>query len=416
MNRKSILMGLLVLVLVFFGQASGLVFFHRMSAAIGLTWLAALVWARSGLNLLNASVEAATAIAQTGVPFTYTVTVDSWAWWPRPPLVLTLTGVPMAPGQPSEFRVPLKPNEEPIWQVDVVYPRRGIHSAPDVAITSSDPFGIFTFRRVFPQAAQVTIYPRTVELPAFQWPQESARTAEGQAHALRWSFPRGGVEVATVREATPSHSLSRIHWPSTARIGRPMVKEFETSSNWEAWVVTDLDASAHLPDPPPGTDELAVTAAASILRQALARGMPVGLALTGERLVQSRLEPGPRTMDSVLQALVQTPVQPGADLAALMLNPDVPWGSGAYMALITTTRQRHWPWVVEQLTDAGVQVVVVLVKAPVQESGEGAPGAGPPLPLAALPGVPVWTVASIQELAEALEWPAGMPVARGARL
>ena len=349
------------------------------------------------------------------MPFTFTVTVDSWAWFPRPPLVLTLTGVPMAPGQPADFRVPLKPGEEPKWQVSVVYPRRGVHPAPDVAITSSDPFGIFTFRRVFSQAMEVTVYPRTVELPAFQWPQESARTAEGQAHALRWSFPRGGVEVATVREATSSDTLNRIHWPSTARIGRPMVKEFETSSSGEAWVVIDLDVSAHLPDPPPGTDELAVTAAASILRQALARGMPVGLALTGDRLIQTRLEPGPRTMDSVLQALVQTPVHPGSGLAPLLLNPDAPWGGGAHLALITTSRQPDWPWVAQQLTDAGVQVVVVLIRAPATEGEENAPGAEPSPPLAALPQVPVWSVASIEALAEVLEWPAGVPTARGVR-
>ena len=83
-----------------------MVFFHRMGAAMALVWLTALVWARSGLYRLDVTVDVPTQEARSGTPITFSITVDSWAWWPRPPLLLTLVAVQPAPGQPAIYRVP----------------------------------------------------------------------------------------------------------------------------------------------------------------------------------------------------------------------------------------------------------------------------------------------------------------------
>ena len=390
-----------------------MVFFHRMGAAMALVWLTALVWARSGLYRLDVTVDVPTQEARSGTPITLSITVDNWAWWPRPPLLLTLVAVQPAPGQPAIYRVPIRRGEEASWQVEVLYPRRGTHRAPAVSIASSDPFGLFTFRQLFSQDAYLTVYPQTVELAAFRWPQEGARTSERDANIPRWRLLRGGVEVVTVREAAPGDDLNRIHWPSTARTGRLMLKEFEPGSSRNAWVVLDLEARAHLPDPPPGTDELAATAAASMTHQALLQGLPVGLAITGERLLQTHLEPGPRAMEAVLQMLAQVSLEPTLGLAPLLLDPEAPWGPGDTIVLITTTLQPDWSPAVHGLTDTGMQVLVVLVEAPSDAGGGQRPqqasiastSTAPHAGRMAMPQGTVQTVASAMDLAERLTWP-----------
>jgi uncharacterized protein (DUF58 family) len=48
------------------------------------------------------------------------------------------------------------------------------------------------------------------------------------------------TNVAGVREYAPGDSFNRIHWPSTARAGRLIVKEFELDPTADIWLFLDM--------------------------------------------------------------------------------------------------------------------------------------------------------------------------------
>lgn len=132
--------------------------------------------------------------------------------------------------------------------------RRGRYVFDPVRLSIEDPFGLARAELVRGEQEALVVYPQLVDLPAL--------FSEGGSHAqdgrrLLMQRPTG-YELHSVREHMQGESLRAVHWPSTARRGRLMVKELEDAPRDE--VVVLLDATD------PSTFDLAVRAAGSILR------------------------------------------------------------------------------------------------------------------------------------------------------
>jgi uncharacterized protein (DUF58 family) len=54
--------------------------------------------------------------------------------------------------------------------------------------------------------------------------------------------------VASVRDYAPGDSFNRIHWPSTARTGQLIVKEFELDPMADIWLFLDLEKRVQVGD------------------------------------------------------------------------------------------------------------------------------------------------------------------------
>jgi len=50
-------------------------------------------------------------------------------------------------------------------------------------------------------------------------------------------------DASTIREFVPGHAFKRIHWLSTARTGRIMVKEFDLEPSVGVWLLLDMQRS-----------------------------------------------------------------------------------------------------------------------------------------------------------------------------
>jgi uncharacterized protein (DUF58 family) len=119
---------------------------------------------------------------------------------------------------------PLSARGEAEARVEVVPLRRGPLRFESVTVARPDPFGLFRgFTRV-PLPETVLILPKRYPLPDITLPGTR-------------SYQRGGVALATaigeseefvsLRDYRPGDPRRHIHWRSWARIGRPIVKEFQ---------------------------------------------------------------------------------------------------------------------------------------------------------------------------------------------
>src|SRR6202011_6346134 len=98
----------------------------------------------------------------------------------------------------------------------------------------------------------------------------------------------------------PGDAFNRIHWPTTARTTRLMVREFELDPTADVWIVLDLDIDAQAGSGVESTEEYAVTAAASLARHLLDQGRAVGLVSQTASLPGHR---GPRQVERILEVL-----------------------------------------------------------------------------------------------------------------
>jgi uncharacterized protein (DUF58 family) len=151
-------------------------------------------------------------------------------------------------------------------------PRRGVYSGGEIILESGAPFGLFYGRCRVQARSETVIYPRTFQVAGISdlVSPESAFAEQDESDALR----RGaGGEFWGVREYRPGDPAKLVAWRRSARnlsTGRLAVLEMADETNPPLSLALNLDHRA-----PQEAREMQVSAAASILLQALREGRKV---------------------------------------------------------------------------------------------------------------------------------------------
>lgn len=99
--------------------------------------------------------------------------------------------------------------------------QRGMHQLGPVVVDSSVPFGLFRRRVQFATPLSVLVYPQVYPL------HRLSLLDDWQGMAPQYEKSRVGLETVGARHYFPGDPRRYIHWRTTARIGQPMVREFE---------------------------------------------------------------------------------------------------------------------------------------------------------------------------------------------
>ena len=196
---------------------------------------------------------------------------------------------------------------------------RGVFPLGSTILASGDLFGMFPVSRTIASQETLMVYPMIVDVQGFPNPPGLLPGGE----ALRRRTPQITSNAAGVREYEQGDPTNRIHWASTARRNRLMVKEFELDPLAEVWIFIDAARNVHSAKPfsqpefdpqdiwrkkfkyslPPSTLEYSVTIAASLARYYLQRSRAVGLASAGSSMRVLPADRGGRQLGKILDAL-----------------------------------------------------------------------------------------------------------------
>lgn len=118
----------------------------------------------------------------------------------------------------------LPPGEEISVPASLSPRRRGSLRLEGVTVACPDPFGFFRSLRRLPLPQSILILPKRHPAPAFQLPGSSTYQQGGVSMA---SSVGESEEFVSLREYRPGDPLRRLHWKSFAKLGKPIVKEFQ---------------------------------------------------------------------------------------------------------------------------------------------------------------------------------------------
>ncbi len=197
-----------------------------------------------------------------------------------------------------EFGVPLlRPGHTVAQPLEIPSLPRGIVRVGPVTTVRSDPIGLLRREHAFPDVHELYVHPRTVGIPS---------TSAGLIRDLEGNPTRRLVDADmsfhAIREYVPGDSRRQVHWKSTAKTGRLMVRQFEESRRSRMAVVLATAQQEYLD---PDEFELAVSAAASLGLRAVrdARDLDIVTGSEIPRVVRGRLRAiahiptvSPRTM------------------------------------------------------------------------------------------------------------------------
>jgi uncharacterized protein (DUF58 family) len=210
-----------------------------------------------------------------------------------------------------------------------------------------------------------------------------------------------GFELHAVREYQDGEPLRAVHWPTTARHGRLMVKELDDAPRDDVVVVLDADPDGVAGEPGSSSFDAAVRAAGAIVRAHAARGRRAALVLTGVEADVVRIRSLEREWALVLDALSTIEPRPGPPLAAVLVDPGTPAARAPELVVVTSLAESAADALATRRRD-GRRAALVLIDGP---SFAGGVHARPPASTlrAVAAGVPVAVVHAGADLRGALE-------------
>lgn len=205
--------------------------------------------------------------------------------------------------RPMTFIAELPGRKRREYRTEVVCDKRGEYRIGPLKIASAYPLGISSVEKTMPDSCPtLLVYPKL--FPIARLPLISGA-----------AFPMSGVEAISkgggsedffgTREYRRGDSLKYVHWPSTARRGEMIVKEFEIRAATEVTLLLDLDQNSSVGERRETTLEYAVKIAGSITQYALDRGHDVQLIGYNRKGCYVPAGRGTNQLAAVLEALAR---------------------------------------------------------------------------------------------------------------
>lgn len=213
------------------------------------------------------------------------------------------------------------PRQQRTYVAYTLLSQRGAFRLGPTRVSSGDPFGLFRKIIDVPGTQELIVLPYVATLQRF--PSPLGQFPGGKA--ILQKATEVTPQAAGVREYFPGDALRSIHWPTSARKNRLMVKEFEQDPQADVWIILDAEAGVHFASSekitpvridqfwlrksefafklPEDTFEYGVSAAGSIASYYLRQGRSVGLICVGQAFVVLPAERGERQLNKILETL-----------------------------------------------------------------------------------------------------------------
>ena len=391
-------LGLLALtgIVLLFALVTGFTLFTRLFYVLVLTLAVSYLWPRLNLRWLEVRVDRRTPYIHVGEQLDERITVRNKGWLPKAWLeVVELTDIhEHHPGR----TVSLAAKGFRSWRTSTRARRRGVYQLGPLRIATGDPFGLFRLERYYSDSQRVLVLPAVVPLSRFLIPP-AGLPGDGP---MRQRSHQITPHASSIREYLPGDTVSRIHWPTSARLGSLMVKEFDLGVTGDLWILLDLEAKVQAQDEEDSTDELAVTAAASIARYFLTARLPVGLAVNAGELALLPPDRGHVQDARILELLAQVKAEGVTPLVDAIANLDPSLSRHTTLVVVTPSPSEQWVVALGTLAHRNVRLAAVLV--------DGATFGGEKSPRDLLPalaelGTPAYLVGKGDNLTKALSHP-----------
>jgi uncharacterized protein (DUF58 family) len=370
-NRRNVLYVLLVFCLVA-GAISGRTFLFNLAYALGAILAGAFLWSWTAINWLGIARRTHARRAQVGHPLDEAFEVHNRGLLPK--LWIEIHDHSDLPNHHASHVVPtLMPRHRYRWETRTICSRRGQFTLGPMTILSGDPFGLFQFPRKIGATSRIIVYPPTVPIHRFATP--AGTLSGGEAVRQRTHFVT--TNASGVREYQPGDSFNRIHWRSTARKNRLLVKEFELDPLADMWLFLDLsfeslvarpqaalnNGNLFAPPPhlPPSTEEYGITIAASLAQYFVNKGRALGFVTYAPDREIVQPDRGPRQLTRILEILAVAHSETYLSLQQMLTLEANHLARGTTAIIITASQDVAWIDEAHRLVRRGMRVICILI-------------------------------------------------------
>ena len=372
-----LLIGIICLILALI---TGRELFYNMVYLVLITLIFSLIWAWSGISSVRISRRTRSRRSAVGKLAEESFTVANTGFLPKVWIeIRDHSTLPVH--RVSQVLNALPPKRQRHWAVRTICRRRGRFALGPLSLISGDPLGLFEFKRDLKVSSDIVIYPAMIPIPSFAPPL--GQLPGGDAVRQRTHYIT--TNVAGVRDYAPGDSFNRIHWRSTARTGRLVVKEFELDPTADIWLLPDMSAETQYslpvtePEPQdpwiailrgrsrpeieisPTTEEYTVTVAASVAQHFVYKDRAVGMMTYGQGREVLQPDRGHRQLTKILETLAVVRAEGDVSLAQVLLGEGSRLGRGVTLVAITSSLDSYWVAAARDIMRRGVRLIAVVI-------------------------------------------------------
>jgi uncharacterized protein (DUF58 family) len=378
--KQSWVIFLLWVVVLVVALNTGRDLYYHLTYVLSATIVLSFLWTWGSIHWLKLERQTRSRRSQVGKVAEERFTVRNTGFFPK--LWLEVRDHSDLPGHyASQVVSALGSFRQRGWTVKTVCRRRGRFILGPITLTSGDPFGLFKMQRHLSLTSTMIIYPATIELPLFAQPL--GQLPGGEAMRRRTHYVT--TNVAGVREYAPGDSFNRIHWPSTARTGRLIVKEFELDPTADIWLFLDMQREVQagsawetvpIREGPallwkerprleldPTTEEYGVTIAASLASHFIRLDRAVGLVAYGQHREMAQADRGDRQLTKLLEILAVIRARGRMPIGDVVAVEASRFSRDTTAVVVTPSTDEGLADVLRSLGRRGIRVIIVLIEA-----------------------------------------------------
>lgn len=217
----------------------------------------------------------------------------------------------------------IPPRSTAVLQYRSLCPQRGRYELGPFHIYIFDPWGLFFLKRVFLLYSELYVYPRTFNIPKF--PPLTKGTAPW--FGIETSRVSGDEhEFYGIREYKPGDPIKRIHWLSSARKNKLIVKQFQHQVFFRATIIFNLNKERNYGEGRETVAEYIIKIAASVAKYLIERNVSVEIIAHIGETVHMPFNKGPEHLEDILRLLTTAQAESRVDLNELFqeFSPHIP--------------------------------------------------------------------------------------------
>ena len=335
--------------------ATGFTVFYLLLYALIAALGGSLLWGYFNLAGLSISARRQSGLARVGDEVETELLIRNKS--PLPKLLLEIRDMEDLPGPATGTVINLRPFQTIRWTGHAPLVKRGAYTLGPVRAYSTDLFGLFRLKRAFGRVQEIVVYPTAVDLPLFQLSMaEGLQQGVGQRRTYEVT-----PSASTLREYVEGDSLRRIHWPSSMRTNKLMVKQFDADVRDQVWIVLDLQRDVQAGGEVENTAEVGIAAAASLSWKMLSMERPVGLVAQGDQYYLIPPQRSAAVHQRLLGMLATAQAEGTEPLAEVIRRIRSQLGASSSVIVITPSADASWVRALDVLVSTRTQMAVVLL-------------------------------------------------------
>jgi uncharacterized protein (DUF58 family) len=301
-KRNTLLVLTLITFLVAWNREINLLYgmFALLASTLLLSYILP-IYALRGIRAIR--TVPATAFEDEAIEMKLTVGNSGWTRRYMIEVIDTFPAAELSLQHPMTFVAKLSGRKKRTYPVKTVCYKRGAYRIGPLKIESAYPLGVSSVERPMPEEAPtLLVYPKVFPIASLPLMRGITLPMNG-VEAM--SKGGGSEEFFGTREYRPGDHLKYIHWPSTARRAKLIVKEFEIRAATEVTILLDLHRNSSAGEGKETPLEYAVKISASVAQYALDRGHDLQLVGYGRNTHHLPPARGMTQLAAVLEALAR---------------------------------------------------------------------------------------------------------------